>query len=70
MKNISEEKHPAKLFKLWILNPDSQIACVSKGKHDTILKQAKCHENINDDDLGHVPNKLERTFPFDGLFYT
>ena len=37
MKNISEEKHPAKLFKLWILNPDSQIACVSKGKHDTIL---------------------------------
>lgn len=48
MKNISEEKtHPAELFKLWVLNPDSQIACVSKGKHDmTILKRAERHENI------------------------
>lgn len=56
---------------MWVLNPDSQIACVSKGKHDmTILKRAERHENINDDDLGHDPNKLERTLPFDGLFYT
>lgn len=54
-----------------VLNPDSQMACVSKGKHDTtILKQAECYENINDDDLGHVPNKPERTLPFDGLFHT
>ena len=73
MKNINEEKHTLlfKLFKLWVLNPDSQIACVSKGKHDmTILKQAECYENINDNDLGHVPNKPERMIPFDGLFHT